>query len=293
MNRITCIFCTIALLLCSCGKPKVIPEDKLSQIIRDILITNAYSNIYMGSAINDTVDIYTPIFKKYGYTDRDFRYSLGKLEMKKSSRITEVIDLAIADISRQNDYFTARKIIRERIDSLANEMFKDTVYVMDTAEIKITSLTKKDRERLVINIPVKKGNYSVRYGYIVDSTDLNPYTLMRYNITDSLQRTTKVNSMSLMKGGRKTIEFKVETSAKDRELTIKLADHPETAKKPHITFDSIYIIYYEPLESSRKKLTQKLLNFNPQFDVTTKKDSGALYIVPPLRADTARRTDIR
>ena len=65
------------LILTSCGESRI-PKQKLSKIIADIYISDKYvtANQELMRAV-DTSFLYEPIFNKYGYTTRDFVYTIN------------------------------------------------------------------------------------------------------------------------------------------------------------------------------------------------------------------------
>lgn len=67
------------ILIMSCSKKKdIIPEDTLSQIYFDMYLTDeAVSLNYKYRRMADTLNIYEPIFNRYGYTSEDFRRSVN------------------------------------------------------------------------------------------------------------------------------------------------------------------------------------------------------------------------
>ncbi len=288
-------FFVLLLALVSCGSPKEIPDDKMAAIIRDLLLTNSYSSLYVRNVDMDTVDIYSPILKKYGYNEKDFRYSLDRMAMRKSSRLTEIIDEAAADIKRENDRFQGRKRIRERVDSMASDRYKDTIYTAFDTVFHLTRLA--DKEKLVVTLPVQEGTYAASYNYRIDSSDQNTYFIMRYHLVRNNGTRDGLHSVMLKKGGREPLFFRAEAKDYHKELVIRLSDYFDNARNPSITVDSLRIVYYEPVERSRAKIVPELLNFDPEKHlplnhVFAKKDSCTFYAVPPLRPDTACRTHL-
>lgn len=58
----------LALASCACNRSRNIPDDELVAITRDIFLSNAFrESLLSGIPMTDSVDIYTPIFEKYGY----------------------------------------------------------------------------------------------------------------------------------------------------------------------------------------------------------------------------------
>ena len=73
------LFCLLAALLvfAACDKPKNIPDDKLTAIVGDLFLANAYWDIHGDYRfIRDSIDIYSPIFEQYGFTPKDFMFTI-------------------------------------------------------------------------------------------------------------------------------------------------------------------------------------------------------------------------
>ena len=77
-KTITAIVMTSILLLLSCSRnDRIIPKDVMSGIYYDIYMTDeAVNKEYKYRKMVDTMLLYEPIFKKYGYTTEDYIRSL-------------------------------------------------------------------------------------------------------------------------------------------------------------------------------------------------------------------------
>ena len=63
------IVCALVAVMAACARHKIIPDDTLALIFHDAFLTNAY--IENENIDTDTLNIYEPIFEKYGYTIED------------------------------------------------------------------------------------------------------------------------------------------------------------------------------------------------------------------------------
>ena len=80
-------------LLCTaaCARHTIIPDDELAQIFHDAFLTNAY--IGSQNVRIDSLNIYEPIFARYGYTTEDVQYTIGNFSKRKSARLGDVVEL--------------------------------------------------------------------------------------------------------------------------------------------------------------------------------------------------------
>ena len=92
------LFCLLAALLvfAACDKPKNIPDDKLTAIVGDLFLANAYWDIHGDYRfIRDSIDIYSPIFEQYGFTPKDFMFTIENLSKRKSVKFTDILQAAL------------------------------------------------------------------------------------------------------------------------------------------------------------------------------------------------------
>ena len=83
------------LLFVACDKPRVIPDAVLGDIFHDAMLVNAYLN-YNPSFKIDSMNIYEPIFARYGYTTEDVHYTINNFSRRKSIRLSDVAEYMIA-----------------------------------------------------------------------------------------------------------------------------------------------------------------------------------------------------
>ena len=89
-------FCCLVLALCgaACAHHTIIPDEKLALIFHDAFLANAY--VGGRSLAKDSLNLYEPIFAHYGYTTEDVHYTIGNFSKRKSARLGDVVERAIA-----------------------------------------------------------------------------------------------------------------------------------------------------------------------------------------------------
>ena len=80
-------------LLLACSGYKIIPDEQLALIFHDAFLSNAYMQ-HRGMR-PDSLNLYEPIFAKYGYTTADVQYTIGNFSKRKSARLSDVVEQAI------------------------------------------------------------------------------------------------------------------------------------------------------------------------------------------------------
>ena len=169
MKRIFRISLYAFLLLAgaACTRHKIIPDEKLAQIFHDAFLTNAYIG---DERVNiDSLNIYEPIFARYGYTTRDVYYTIGNFSKRKSARLGDVVEMAIEKLEAEGKFYDREVAVLDTIDNVARRTFTRTVYA--DSLIRVGAL--RDTARLRIAVDVQPGEYELRLKYLVDSLDRN------------------------------------------------------------------------------------------------------------------------
>jgi hypothetical protein len=285
----------LLLVLTACG-PREIPDKKMGGIIHDILLANAYYIQFGSGRIDaDSVDFYMPILEKYGYDVDDFRHTLDRWALQKSSRLTDLISAATADIQRENENYLRRALMRRRIDTLINAHYLDTLVFRPDS---LWAGRPKDRDSLIFRLSAPTGTYHLRYGYWYTTGDQNEYLSMRYRVRDSVKNIVESGSRSLSRGLRKNqIELSFTAPARSDSLEIVLAEYPEKPRPMAFAVDSVLITYNAPIDELRQRFQREIYRIEPETDLPygfhyLPKDSGALRPVPLLRADTTARAEL-
>lgn len=143
-----------------CQKKRVIPDDTLANIFHDAFVVNAYIG---EERVNlDSLQIYEPIFEKYGYTAKDVVYTVGNFSRRKSARLGSVVEQAIARLERENKYHAQRVVILDTIQNVAVRTFTRTVY--KDSLIKVVKRADSTLLRVEIS-PICQGEYTISYKY--------------------------------------------------------------------------------------------------------------------------------
>ena len=160
----------LALASCACNRSRNIPDDELVAITRDIFLSNAFrESLLSGIPMTDSVDIYTPIFEKYGYEPEDFSYTVRNLSKRKSIRFTDVIDEVVATLAREDSLLQKRVALLDTIDRRIDERYRQTVYEDSSRRVVRTG----DLEHPDIVLPARPGRYRVEFSALLDSSDLH------------------------------------------------------------------------------------------------------------------------
>ena len=157
-----------AVAAAACARHRIIPDEKLAMIFRDAFLVNAY--LSTESLSGDSLNVYEPIFDRYGYTVEDVQYTVASFSRRKSARLGDVVNRA-ADLLEQEGLIYDREVaVLDTVNNIARRRF--------TRTLRSDSLLRVERLRdtglLRIRIPeVRPGDYAVSYRYRIDSADRN------------------------------------------------------------------------------------------------------------------------
>lgn len=284
MKRLIRLFCLAAAVaaLGSCDRDRVIPDDELARIFRDAYLINAYVSD-QGLKI-DSLELYEPVFNRYGYTAEDVRYTIGNFSRRKSAKLSDVVEQSIQLLEKESAYYKYEVGVLDTIDNVARRRFSRTVYT--DSLIRVTRL--KDTARLRIRIPnIRPGEYRVSFGYLIDSLDKNfgPRMQMWFEGADS----SRLNdySTTLRKQSRENFSRPLQADTSARVLVLSLYGIRERLKRPDITVSDLKVFYIPETGMAVDSLYIEQLGlkiFADEFFAVLAPDSLEL----PLHGDEAR-----
>lgn len=150
----------------ACAHHKIIPDKTLAAIFHDAFLTNAY--IENQKFATDSLDIYSPIFEKYGYAVEDVQYTIGNFSKRKNARLGDVVEEAIKMLEAEGSFYEQEVVVLDSLDNIAQRAFRRKIY--SDSLIRVSRL--KDTDRLKITLSdIRTGEYKIEYDYIIDSLD--------------------------------------------------------------------------------------------------------------------------
>ena len=296
-NIVVILFFCAGMLACS--KPREIPDDKLRAIVHDIYIANAYGITVMRGNGTDTIDIYSSVFKKYGYKPGDLIYTIENMSRRKSVGFTEVLDSVITIIRKEGNYYDSLVTARDTSDQRLIRKYGEVVYLSDSTR-KVTRA--RDLDKMEVTLPARKGMYETEFIAFVDSTDKNSAVQFHFYAVDTVTgRETAHNYHGYAKGiRRKEVVKSTVTQDNLEEVRLDFArvvnSDPQTT---NVTIDSIKVTFLPTVEVARDSLIRDISRLGglDRYMSPHKKESdgqsGKTPIVPfhPDTAGAAARRD--
>lgn len=283
MNIRKILFLPLLALVFSCSGPDAIPSDTMEDIITEALLTDAvitsgHEDLGRGS-IFDTIDFYTPILRKYGYTLNDFRYTVDAMSSRKSNPLNEIYGRVAKAVDSLANHAEYHYRIALRIDSTAKAFYADTIYSRDT--IIKGSLSKYK----IVLTDLKKGTYTVMFNY----TTLSDYRagVKALGYRSSKRGDKRVEPLTRMWLNRTGVEAKFSTAIQFNEnkdsLLISFVE-PTVSKELKRNYrDSSYIsqikvVYDLPMKEARERYFRRYFEGSNTYKLfTNEKDSLPVY----------------
>lgn len=245
----------LGLMAGACVRHKIISDEELAHIFHDAFLTNAYVSTERLSL--DSLNIYEPIFARYGYTTEDVQYTIGNFSKRKSARLGDVVEEAIRMLEEEGLRYEHEVAVLDTIDNVARRTFTRTV--LADSLVRVRSL--RDTARLHIRLDsLLPGEYNLTVNYLVDSLDRNPGLrgsawLIR---TDGSRTSSYTFTMRRNKEERFTRRYTADSTT--RELHLNLFLPREGAKRPSVTLRNLEIRYTPPTRQAVESLYLRQLD---------------------------------
>ena len=266
-------FCCLVLALCgaACAHHTIIPDEKLALIFHDAFLANAY--VGGRSLAKDSLNLYEPIFAHYGYTTEDVHYTIGNFSKRKSARLGDVVERAIALLEAEGKEYNREVAILDTIDRVALRAARRTL----RADSLIRIRTLADTALLNFTFDVEPGEYSIQLKYLIDSLDLNtraPRGQIWLERADSSRVQNYTVTLRRLSEGLVSRKFTADTS--HRRLQIRLLTYPEKPRRPSVTVRDLRIEHTPETRTAVERLYEQELGiriFADEFFDGMQKDS--------------------
>lgn len=253
------IMAIVALAVAACSGPKVIPDQDLVNIFHDAFVVNAYMS--EADITSDSLYVYEPIFKRYGYTMDDLQHTLTTINERKSSRISDIMSEVSRKLEQESKAEHRKIVVLDTIDNVAKRAYTRTVY--SDSLIRVNELRDTSKLRITLKDLIK-GEYTVSFDYLIDTLDENRNSrvevyLVVNDTTNSLRHTMM---LSRYRNGKYSRKFSADTQHK--ELYVNMYYHPknEESKLPDITIRNFKIVRVLPTEVSVDSLYKEQLDLS-------------------------------
>lgn len=264
----------LALLLGSagCKRHRIIPDDELALIFHDAFLTNAY--LYTRNLRTDSLNLYAPIFTRYGYTTEDVQYTIGNFSKRKSARLGDVVERAIALLETEGKRYDREVAILDTIDNVARRTARRPL--LRDSLVRVERLSDTARLRFVFD--VEPGDYSLSFDYEVDSLDRNTSGLrLSAWFENGDGRRGQVYNTALRRYREERFSRTYTADSTHRRLHLVLLTFAERPQRPSVTVSNLRLDYTPPTRRAVEELYERQLDIRIFADdflrAALKKDS--------------------
>ena len=247
-----------AMLMMACNKPKEVPDKILGSIFHDAMLVNAYFS-YNPDLKPDSLNIYEPVFARYGYTAEDVQYTVDNISRRKNARLGDVAERMISSLDERMQYLNHESA---KLDTIENVAFRRyTRSLLSDTTIVAKSAADSVKLRLYL-YNIQPGYYKFTSLYSLDSLDKS--TGRRYRIYFEREDSTRreVSEGSLMRRAETEIRQNhqlIDTEDDIRRLVIDFYHFDDDVEKkkrtvPKITIHDVRVEYTPPQEYCMKRL---------------------------------------
>lgn len=256
-------FFSLSLLLAviasvGCNKPRVIPDEVLSDIFRDAMLINAYYNVKSDQS-PDSLNIYEPVFARYGYTAEDVQYTVDNISRRKNARLGDVAERMIASLDERMQYLNRESA---KLDTIENVAFRRYTRAL-LGDTTIVAKTAADSSKLRLYLyNIHPGYYRFTSLYSLDSLDKSAGRRYRiyFEREDSTRR--EFSEGSLMRRAETQINqnhLLIDSEDDIARLVIDFYHFDDDVEKkkrtvPKITIHDIRVDYTPPAEYCMKRM---------------------------------------
>lgn len=241
-----------------CDKPRVIPDEVLSDIFRDAMLINAYYNVKSDQS-PDSLNIYEPVFARYGYTAEDVQYTVDNISRRKNARLGDVAERMISSLDERMQYLNRESA---KLDTIENVAFRRYTRAL-LGDTTIVAKTAADSTKLRLYLyNIHPGYYRFTSLYSLDSLDKSAGRRYRiyFEREDSTRR--EFSEGSLMRRAETQINqnhLLIDSEDDIARLVIDFYHFDDDMEKkkrtvPKITIHDIRVEYTPPAEYCMKRM---------------------------------------
>ncbi len=251
----------ILLLALSCTKQKSLTDKELALIFRDAFLSNAYTTNH-GIKL-DSLRLYEPIFQKYGYTTADVQHTIGSFSTRKSARLSDVVEDAIAMLESAGKELDYQVSILDTIDQIAIRRTVKSMYQDSLIEMR----SLRDTSKFILTFDnLEPGSYDVKYTYLIDSLDKTAgnYQTISWgeNKNDTLKKRKQIRRKSaiLQRNTVSTYSNIIAVDSTANRAVIRLLSLPEDRGNgaPYATIKNLTISTRPTKSNARDSIFQEL-----------------------------------
>jgi hypothetical protein len=260
----------VTLLGAGCQSQREIPDEDLVKIFHDAYLANAY--IGETSINEDSLFLYEPIFKRYGYTVEDMQHTLKTFSKRKSALLSDIMMEVSAQLEQESRHENRKIVVLDTIDNVARRKYTRTVY--EDSLIRVKRLRDTNDLRIKIK-DLTTGDYTISFDYYIDTLDenRNSRVLVYAMKNDTLETLRHTMMLSRYRDASYTRKLSIDTAHTEIFIDMFYHPHNEESKLPDIKITNFKVVRVLPTDVSvdslyQKQLDIRLLNYDLMMGFT-------------------------
>ncbi len=272
----------LVLIFTSCVKRTTIPDEELALIFRDAFLVNSY--VFSNDVLFDSLQVYQPIFDRYGYSAEDVAYTVGSFSKRKSARLSDVVERAIVMLEQGQKIYAQETMILDSIDAIALRNSRRVIFERSLVEYH----QLKDTVNILFEFDsLRPGSYDISFEYLVDSLDNNrsSYRVMSWFENPDSDIKKGLSSSYLRKNAIQRFNRNIDVDTLTHKFFLKLAESYEVKRTPHVTFRKLKIEYTPLIDQALESFYSDKLDvrvFADEFFLSTELQPTDSLVVSPL-----------
>lgn len=176
----------LLLLLGGCAKRgRVIPAKTMSEIYAEMFLADQWLNDHSNvKRIADTSDFYGPIFKKHGYSFKDYDRSVNHY-LDNPKKYTGIMEKCTEILNKKLELLRKEAKRRERLKEIERYLKEHALEPIDFEKDSILWMPDSLKQKIIIDSTDVKGRDSIRTDFLETPRELfryQPATLKRENL---------------------------------------------------------------------------------------------------------------
>ncbi len=239
-----------------CQKQKVISDRELAQIFHDAFLVNAIvteQNIRI-----DSLNIYEPIFEKYGYTTEDVQYTIGNFSKRKSARLSDIVEGAIVLLEKEGIEYDHEVAILDTIRAISQRKMSRVVLEKELLMMR----NHRDTSKFKLEVDsIRGGRYVLSFDYLIDSLDENigSYRCAIWFENDGDERDYQRNTSYLQRNNVNHHTQTVRISGSYDRMMLELVDIMGKKRRPHVKIRDLKVEFTPLPEEAEEMMYNELL----------------------------------
>ncbi len=218
----------------------------------------AYSTDVLHLTLRDSVDIYTPVLERHGYSVDDLEYTIGNVTKRKSAQLSDIMEKTIEELKNEAEDRRRHWNAWTAMLNKGRELGRDTLTKVTRIA---TSEVGEDGMKIVID-SLSEGKYEIFYQYYIEPRTRGERVYLELrNMADSV---ALINQWGLRTNDTLTASHYFTLEKPIDSMSIVWRNRGNKTKSLNMFVDSVSVVY-TPNDSIAIELMEKQQQYTPDF----------------------------